>query len=381
VGGAALLLRASPTELWRMDSRAPERVWQVDSHSVQGPWVAGRALYLAISSDGASFVLWKSEGAPPTAVAPIGSFPYDFATDGSRAFFLSHSETMNELWRTDGTPEGTSRLATFAISPYPLLAAGSKIFFIDDGALWFADASSTGVKRVVDLAEVAGAGAGSAVRGFLLAPGGALGADVLWYLEITEPSGEASYALWKSDGTREGTARLASLPAPVMWGATASQGLVFFELVDGSGLWRTDATIVGTSLVREDPTIESSTVGSSRLQALPGGGVIFTAGGEPWISDGTTAGTRRLQEIAPYARASSPAGFTVSGDRVFFTADDGLHGRELWVLPAAAKQPEGCACSAHGHEDGPGVPLAVIATAALAALGRARRSTAAQRPR
>ena len=58
-------------------------------------------------------------------------------------------------------------------------------------------------------------------------------------------------------------------------------------------------------------------------------------GFELWESDGTAAGTRLAQDIAPGPASSPPAQLTVAGDRLYFAADDGLHGTELWALPRA----------------------------------------------
>ena len=63
------------------------------------------------------------------------------------------------------------------------------------------------------------------------------------------------------------------------------------------------------------------------------------AGGlELWRSDGTTGGTWPLYDIAPGAPGSSPSLLTVSGSRLFFVADEGEHGRELWSVKHAAFQ-------------------------------------------
>jgi hypothetical protein len=51
------------------------------------------------------------------------------------------------------------------------------------------------------------------------------------------------------------------------------------------------------------------------------------------VSDGTASGTRALTEVTPGAAGSGPSGFIRSGWDVFFTADDGAHGGELWALP------------------------------------------------
>lgn len=50
---------------------------------------------------------------------------------------------------------------------------------------------------------------------------------------------------------------------------------------------------------------------------------------ELWMSDGTAAGTRQVADINATG-ASYPTNLTAVGDRLYFTADDGVHGRELW---------------------------------------------------
>jgi ELWxxDGT repeat protein len=58
-----------------------------------------------------------------------------------------------------------------------------------------------------------------------------------------------------------------------------------------------------------------------------------TRGRELWRSDGTTAGTRLVRDIAGGAGGSLPglfSGFTGLGATAFFSANDGTRGNELW---------------------------------------------------
>ena len=67
-----------------------------------------------------------------------------------------------------------------------------------------------------------------------------------------------------------------------------------------------------------------------------GTSTFFTAaafhgdGAELWITDGTTAGTRRVKDINPGVNSSNPTNLFAVGNTLYFSADDGVHGAELW---------------------------------------------------
>src|SRR6185437_288020 len=82
-------------------------------------------------------------------------------------------------------------------------------------------------------------------------------------------------------------------------------------------LWSTDGTTTGTlQLGTEQPNLASGTV-------VLGDKLIFTAadkvsGTEPWVTDGTSAGTMLLKDITKGTASSTLSGFTVLGDHVIF---------------------------------------------------------------
>ena len=55
-----------------------------------------------------------------------------------------------------------------------------------------------------------------------------------------------------------------------------------------------------------------------------------THGFELWRSDGTREGTKLVQDINPGGGSSDPMHFARDDRLLFFAADDGVHGSELW---------------------------------------------------
>ena len=71
------------------------------------------------------------------------------------------------------------------------------------------------------------------------------------------------------------------------------------------------------------------------------GAVYFNAndgssGIELWKSDGTAAGTAMVKDINPGSADGYPSGFTIYDGGLYFRASDASHGYELWQTDGSA---------------------------------------------
>jgi trimeric autotransporter adhesin len=150
----------------------------------------------------------------------------------------------------------------------------------------------------------------------------------------------------KSDGTNAGTniAKTPELPStrtgPYFNENTGSKlfkfnNSVVFTAASGDNIydgepWISNGTEAGTFQIK-DINIGINTSSPEHYTQF-GSKFLFTVGNnysEPWISDGTEAGTMLLKEIHPY-EGSKITEFVPFQGKMYFWADDGVHGLELW---------------------------------------------------
>jgi ELWxxDGT repeat protein len=139
--------------------------------------------------------------------------------------------------------------------------------------------------------------------------------------------------IWRSDGTA------GSLAAPLYTVASDAQDLTWgktklYWIAGGTGgqdsLFVSDGVHAPTELA-----LPSEDYFTSDLLAV--GDLVFFGACtvhrdcEPWLSDGTPGGTHPVSDIFPGVRGSYPFGFTRFGPFALFAAEDGVHGRELWI--------------------------------------------------
>ncbi len=229
------------------------------------------------------------------------------------------------LWRSNGTASGTLPVKDLGgTSVYgesfrgPLVPLNGSLYFAND-ALWKSDGTAAGTGPIKNVSPSGGGIAEANGKLYFNSDGG----------------------FWVSDGTTAGTRLIDSVQAGSIEAVGSS---IFFQASDSKfnpELWITDGTENAAHVVKE---IGQSIIGSSPSDLTSFGGKLYFSaddqshGHELWVSDGTEAGTLMLKNIDTYSESqgfsgigSSPADLTIIGNRIFFTADDVVHGRELWV--------------------------------------------------
>ena len=106
------------------------------------------------------------------------------------------------------------------------------------------------------------------------------------------------------------------------------------------GLWVADDSVEGSRRLK---LFENSFLNDNVDEQLTpvGNRVFFVAddgntGRELWSSDGTTAGTRLVRDLYPGSESSDPDDFLVKGNELYFTAKNPAIGRELWKTDGTA---------------------------------------------
>lgn len=304
--------------------------------------------------------LWKSDGteAGTQLVKDIfpgqeDSFPYNLVNiDGTLFFRASDGVHGRELWKSDGTEAGTVLVAD--INPgdagsfpfYLTNVRGTLYFEADDGqhgsGLWKSDGTPAGTVKVVDSNDL---------LYYLYTKNHIYDSNetvqlngVEYFLTTTKYEDEFDYfvdgAIWKTDGTLEGTVLVKEFTYYFPYNLTELDGRLYFEVTDsdelpGFELWNSDGTAAGTALVEDFIGDFWGEYGTPGYLTNLDGTLLFAAGNaqygdELWMLDHSTLGPKLVKDIRKGVANSTPLHLVSVNGMLYFSADDGRHGFELW---------------------------------------------------
>lgn len=337
-------------ELWRSDGTAngTYRVKDINTSGGSSPdsfRVIDDTLFFTAWTSSSGTELWKSDGTESGTVMVkdirSGSSGSDIQShslvvmDDLLYFSATSDDYGQELWVSDGTESGTVMVkdivsGTGGSSVSRLAVIGNTLYFsaytsTDGSELWKSDGTESGTVLFKDIAS----GNTSSNPDKLTAVG-----STLYFRAYTSSDG---VELWKSDGTVNGTVLVKDIESgssnsnPDYLFASGNTLYFFADTTPkGSELWVSDGTSSGTVLVKDINTGASSTNPSSMLSLNGGVYMVVNEGwsNSVWRSDGTAGGTSRL---VAEAGGGSNSIITFNGS-IVFTADDGAHGREVWII-------------------------------------------------
>jgi ELWxxDGT repeat protein len=264
-----------------------------------------------------------------------GSSTPSFLTDvnGTLYFSANNRTEGRELWKSDGTEEGTElvkdvRPGNASSNVAKIVSFNNGILFVaNDGdtgyELWRSDGSPSGTTLVADIFPLSTSSA----------PDGITVAGEVAFFSARSPVYDRQ--LFRSDGTPGGTS-VVKVIRPGGYNAkvgkiTAVNDLVFFEASDGvhgTELWKSDGTAEGTVLIKDI----TPGPGSNKLEdgdhiehlANVDGKLFFIATAEIrrylWVSDGTPEGTRVADSSNEFAFSSADPGFIdINGEAYFIS--------------------------------------------------------------
>ncbi|QHT70456.1 T9SS type A sorting domain-containing protein [Rhodocytophaga rosea] len=298
--------------------------------------------------------LWRSDGTAAgtyivkdITTGSASSFPSKLINlNGTLYFIANEGETSYQLWKSDGTKAGTIKIKDVPLqlplreydydrdiayyrASTGLTHTGNLVYFTVNNAintyeLWRTDGTQAGTIKVTDVTTYDR----YIEDQYNFGPFTSVG-NSLFY---NKPYG----GLYKTDGNSQNPILIKEVISPELIKSTVNGVVYFTDFVLGQyRLWKSNGNAEGTVLVKKSI--------SPRFSMAVGNNLFFTTdeysplGAELWKSDGTEAGTTLVKDIYPGIESgpnrpnhSSPLYLTNFNNALYFTANDGVHGRELW---------------------------------------------------
>jgi ELWxxDGT repeat protein len=348
-------------DLWESDGTAAGTAFVKDFGGAQGQSPNGLTnfngtLYFTapdLANPANSPALWKTDGtaagtvevnlAPNNLANPINGV-FNLTASGGKLFFQTSGTAV---WESDGTAAGTALL--------PKLPGSASDVAVGNGVVYYAYGYQAPGGEQFDVGAINGGRAApladfvaQAVTDFTFLNNRlfflAQNRDSSWELsEAGGPNGPVSAIAGYGAGYDPIHGNLPDL--------TAFNGAVYFagsDATHGIELWKTDGTAAGTVRLADinpgatgsEPPLGDGSGASSYQLTVSGGKLFFTAddgshGDELWETDGTAAGTVLVGDVNPGPQGSDPQNLIDVNGTLFFTANDGGHGEQLWAAAAA----------------------------------------------
>jgi ELWxxDGT repeat protein len=345
----------SPQQLWSSDgtdagTQLVKNITTNGGISIETLAVVDSLLYFVAGNNYFSEKLWKSDGTSQgtqivadfyTPAFSNGHFATNLTGLNGVLYFSMHNNDGELLWRCDGTTAGTIMLKNLSETGTAYIAQltplnGLMYFSAFDAGvckLWVTNGTAAGTKALAgDITK-------QLVTGAKYMPFSAIKHTIFCF--VNNANGTLALCSYNTDVADSlHTVYNAGINNSYISNAdtkAVNDSLLFFTTLDGSGnqqLWVTKGNYVNSTLLKTTPYHNNIQTYSNFTAVGPN--LFFinydkTTGIEPWVSDGTVAGTHIVKDIFTGIYNSQPANFSyLSPGVVLFTAADGKTGFELW---------------------------------------------------
>jgi len=303
--------------------------------------VLDNALYFIAKDSMHGFQLWAHNGSQALKVTdtfvPYGTKGLqDLVAYRNSLYFIGSDSEGSELWKSDGSTSGTVRVTN--INPFgdSIYIFGDLHIFDDllyfeanDGVhgreLWKSDGTTVNTEITFDINQ-------KNIRTDLRS---------LFTLNNNDyvfANDGASQALWAIDDT--GIVIVKRIPGDAIINQTQEHnGFVYFVVVNSAlsdGIWRTDGTANNTTRILDSTSLNPANVFYTTGLASYNGEFYF-------LSQHATNGfglyklraldneLTLVKTLNPTGSSSRRFGIIIHQNKMFFNADDGVNGQEIWV--------------------------------------------------
>lgn len=373
-------------EIWKSDGTTAGTVMVKDIWPGKAPsnpsqfFVYNGEIYFTASDGVSGTELWKTDGTEAGTVlvadinpGSVNSTPFRFCISNNLLYFTAyHSLYGAELWRSDGTQAGTNMVLDLITGPASGTGGFIDVVSLNNSAyaiMNIAAGNVLGIPLGNRLIKIDGVS--NTISDF--APVVTTGIDlgiIGTTLFVTGRNSSNQTLLWKSEnGGALTQVKILSTTSTNAYQLTNCGNKLYFSASNGTAAgmepWVSDGTDAGTFMLKD---INPGTNPSTPYQFIFSGGKVFftssstgTTNGEYelWATDGTTGGTYLVKDILTGLTGSRPnATISAFGNKVLFTANDGTTGYEVWQSDGTTA---GTFLLQEFNTNGDGVPLTGVA--------------------
>ena len=310
--------------------------------------IAGLHYFTWMDSHSTSCQVWRSNGtvAGTQMIKSVNNslgcpntnqFSSHAVLGNNHFFTANNSNTGFELWKTDGSADGTIKIKDIGVNNTAAFYYGLPNLEMMNGHIYFlaTAAMNTSPSHNATLYKSGGTAATTVIVEEDLGWAAYLstvGNKLVFTIDNPAGLGAPNWEPWVSDGVNE-----ASLLRDIKPGDNGSQflssgvisfkGKLYSRAKSGAAyqnIWMTDGTTAGTALLKD--------VGSGPSNLTISGDVFyFNTSTGLYKSDGTNAGTLLVKKDFSLAAGEKFRELGSVDDRLFFSFDDGVKGFELWT--------------------------------------------------